>query len=176
MSPSEPTGADRDREDPAHGEPGPDDLDAQFRAIVSGIDLALPGSSAASPPEDDAPPKPVGPGSFEELRAWVDVHPDLLGDSADGAADDEEPDDPAAHYEPPPPPPVPRGDRVSRWAWASAIGAPVGYVGLTLVGVDTGGPIGMALIAAFVAGFVTLVVRMKDEPRIDDDPDDGAVV
>lgn len=180
MTSPEDAGQDRDREDPA-----PDDLDARFQQIVSGLELSLPpgpeSAGSAEPGEqpvtDGEPPaKAPGPGSFEELRAWIDVHPDLLdGDGADDP-DGAGPEDDEPHYEPPPPPPVPRGDRVSRWAWASAVGAPVGYVGLSLLGVDTGGLLGMALIAAFAAGFVTLVVRMKDGPRVDDGPDDGAVV
>ena len=34
----------------------------------------------------------------------------------------------------------------------------------------------VAALVAFVAGFLTLVVRMKDRPPVDDTPDDGAVV
>jgi hypothetical protein len=165
-----------DRPDqPAPDEPAPEDrerLDAEFDAIVAGLDLDSDPVAEAKPDTTTEPAK--GPGSFEELRAWVDIHPDLLGDV------EEEPPEPAedtgAHFVPPPPPPVPRGDPVTRWAWAAAIGAPVLFVLLAVLGFDLTGVVGVALVGAFAAGFVTLVIRMKDGPRSDDRPDDGAVV
>lgn len=171
--------------DPDGPEPDPDEaaaedpaaLDAAFDAIVAGLELPEPSGREGGPAEDaDEVRRATGPGSFEELRAWVDVHPDLL---ADPEPTDDTPDadqSPEDHYVPPPPPPLPKGDRVSRWAWAGAVGAPLCYVLLALFGQDLGGVIGLTLIGAFVAGFVTLVLRMRDGPRVDDGPDDGAVV
>jgi hypothetical protein len=78
------------------------------------------------------------------------------------------------HFVPPPPPPLPRGDRVSRLAWAGVLGAPVFLVVTVAFGwqlppwVTT-----LAVIALFV-GFATLVTRLRGhDPH---DPDDGAVV
>lgn len=172
-------GHDPDDRDPeAPDSRGQSELDLAFAGIVAGLDLELPDDADLDDPTDAPREPPRGPGTFEELRAWVDVDPGLL-DATDDEDDDEEDraldvDEP--HYVPPPPPPAPTGDAVARWAWAGAVGAPVLYVGLSLVGLDTGGPLGWGLIAAGVAGFVTLVVRMKDGPRTDDGPDDGAVV
>jgi hypothetical protein len=45
----------------------------------------------------------------------------------------------------------------------------------TLAGLQLEGWVGFLAVMAFVAGFVTLVARMKDRPS-DSDPDDGAVV
>jgi hypothetical protein len=181
----DPAAPDPDEPDGPEPHPeGPRDLDAEFDAIVAGLDLDE-GSGDEPGPADDGDdsaaerdrPRADGSGSFEELRAWIDVHPDLLADHDEAEGEDlEPPPGPEDHFVPPPPPPVPRGDAVARWAWGGAIGAPVVYILLALLGFDTGGVVGVALIAGFVLGFVTLVVRMKDGPRVDDGPDDGAVV
>jgi hypothetical protein len=78
------------------------------------------------------------------------------------------------HFVPPPPPPLPRGDRVSRLAWAGVLGVPVFLVVAVALGwrlpswVTT-----LAVIVLFV-GFATLVTRLRGhDPH---DPDDGAVV
>jgi hypothetical protein len=46
----------------------------------------------------------------------------------------------------------------------------------TLLGLPVAGWVGLLALAAFMAGFVTLVARMKDRPPTDSGPDDGAVV
>ena len=63
---------------------------------------------------------------------------------------------------------------MAKGAWAGVLGGP-GYLLIARL-VDWEIPSWAALLAivAFVAGFATLVVRMGDEPR--DDDDDGAVV
>lgn len=81
-----------------------------------------------------------------------------------------------AHFVPPAPPPVPRGDAVSRWAWAGALGAPVFFFVVALTGIRLHGWMLLLGVAAFVGGFVTLVARMKDRPGDGHGPDDGAVV
>jgi hypothetical protein len=43
-----------------------------------------------------------------------------------------------------------------------------------MAGLDLEGWVGLLALVAFMAGFVTLVARMKDHR--DSDPDDGAVV
>src|SRR5829696_2549580 len=45
----------------------------------------------------------------------------------------------------------------------------------TLLGLPVAGWVGLLALAAFMAGFVTLVARMKDRPPTDSGPDDGAV-
>lgn len=76
-------------------------------------------------------------------------------------------------YVPPEPPPLPRGDLVSTVAWVSALGAPL-FLLLAALFWRTAPPMVVgAAVVAFIAGFVTLVVRMPDRSE---DEDDGAVV
>jgi hypothetical protein len=79
------------------------------------------------------------------------------------------------HFVPPPPPPVPRGDALSRFAWLAVLGVPVIGLICVVVGWTLEGWQALALATAFVAGFVTLVVRMGNQD-VDDDPEGGAVV
>lgn len=66
---------------------------------------------------------------------------------------------------PPEPPPLPHGDAVTRAAWAGVIGGPALLLGgLLLPGLV--GPTAVTLgVAAFLVGFVTLVVRSKPPAR-----------
>ena len=77
---------------------------------------------------------------------------------------------------PPPPPPLPDIDRVNRFAWAGALGGPLLLVLAALAGLQLDGWVGLLALLAFMAGFVTLVVRMKPRNDSDSGPDDGAVV
>jgi hypothetical protein len=77
-------------------------------------------------------------------------------------------------YAPPEPPPLPRGDLLSRLAWAGVIGGPI-FLLITVIAWRTAPQLlVLAAIAAFVGGFISLVARMPKH-RSDDD-DDGAVV
>jgi hypothetical protein len=80
------------------------------------------------------------------------------------------------HFEPPPPPPLPKVDAVTRLAWMAALGGPALLVLAAIAGMALSGWVGFLAVAAFVAGFVTLVARMKERPPTDSGPDDGAVV
>ncbi|QBI53806.1 hypothetical protein [Streptomonospora litoralis] len=87
-----------------------------------------------------------------------------------------EPGDDHDHYVPPPPPPLPRGDLTSRLSWAGLFGGPLVLLGSMLLGMSLPGWVAFLAVAAFIAGFVVLVVRMGDRPPGDNGPDDGAVV
>jgi hypothetical protein len=100
---------------------------------------------------------------FEELRANTPTSPVVRRE-----------DDPDDHFRPPPPPPLPEIDRISRFAWAGALGGPALLVLAAMAGLDLEGWVGLLALVSFMAGFVTLVARMKDHR--DSDPDDGAVV
>lgn len=77
-------------------------------------------------------------------------------------------------FEPPEPPPLPRPDLIGKVAWAGALGGPlVLFLGVLFPGVVGPGLVTIA-IAAFVAGFLTLVLRHPNEPE--DGWDDGSVV
>jgi hypothetical protein len=80
------------------------------------------------------------------------------------------------HYVPPEPAPAPKLDWISRAAWTGLIGGPVVLVLAAVLDIGRGGRLLVFALLAFVAGFLTLVFRMKDRPPIDDTPDDGAVV
>jgi hypothetical protein len=76
----------------------------------------------------------------------------------------------------PVPPPLPEGDRLTRLAWAALIGGPLLVIFSAILGL---GPAWLATLglAGFIAGFITLVVRMPDSRNRDGDGwDDGAVV
>ena len=120
------------------------------------------GAREGTPDGDPAEPSTTY-SSFEELRAATPAPPVVRPD-------------PDEHFEPPPPPPLPRVDTVGRFAWAGAIGGPLLLVLAALLGIPLAGWVGLLALAAFMAGFVTLVARMKDRPPNDSGPDDGAVV
>jgi hypothetical protein len=83
----------------------------------------------------------------------------------------EEEDEP---YVPVPLPPPARLDPVAKAAWTGLIGGP-GYLLIgTFMHWTIPGLAAFAAVAAFIAGFVTLVIRLSDQRR--DDDDDGAVL
>ncbi|WP_017557772.1 hypothetical protein [Nocardiopsis baichengensis] len=79
------------------------------------------------------------------------------------------------HFVPPPPPPLPSGDLVGRLAWGGLFGGPAVLLVSMLMGVRPGW-LAFCAVAAFIAGFVVLVVRMGDRASGDNGPDDGAIV
>jgi len=84
-----------------------------------------------------------------------------------------EPAEDGERFVPPDPPPLPRGDMVARLAWAGVGGGPVFLLLAALFWRDLPQVLLLAAVAAFVGGFVTLVLRM---PRERPDDDDGARV
>ncbi|HEY1617919.1 MAG TPA: hypothetical protein VGG25_09900, partial [Streptosporangiaceae bacterium] len=78
-------------------------------------------------------------------------------------------------YVPPPPEPLPHLDSTARFAWAGLIGGPGYLLVATLANWQIADWAALLAIAAFIGGFVTLVWRMGDRPR-DDDDNNGAVV
>ncbi len=93
-------------------------------------------------------------------------------DEDDGSADLDNEDE---HFVPPTPPPLPHLDTLTKVAWGALFGGP-GYLLLAaMLGWDVPGWAAFVAVAAFVGGFVTLVIRMGDTPP-DSGSDDGAVV
>ena len=84
------------------------------------------------------------------------------------------PPDPEDTFVPPEPPPRPKLDTIGRVAWGGVLGGPL----LLLLSVIIPGLIGPAVVTAgilaFVAGFLTLVLRSPHEPE--DGWDDGSAV
>ena len=156
-------------------------IDAAFDEIVANIDR--PGTAASTAPWPDAenttadpPPPPPEPTPQRtpqnEWSEWDDIR--IPQTEPEDEAPEEDQDE--GHYVPPPPPPLPKGDRVGRWAWAGAIGAPILAIVLPLLGRGLDGLTGLALVVAFLAGFGTLISRLRPGPRIEEGPDDGTIV
>ena len=148
------------------------DIVAGFDQDTSELDDVVPRWPASEDvdPADDAGSQPSASGptiGFEVLREGTPTSPVVRR---------EQPDDPDDHFRPPPPPPLPDIDRVSRFAWAGALGGPVVLVLAAMAGLQLEGWVGLLALLAFMAGFVTLVVRMKPRNDSDSGPDDGAVV
>ncbi|AUG76781.1 hypothetical protein CFP65_1912 [Kitasatospora sp. MMS16-BH015] len=86
-------------------------------------------------------------------------------------------DEDEGHFVPPEPPPLPPADTTAKFAWLAVLGGPALLLFDALVWREVSGWPAWVGVSAFLGGFVTLVVRMKDsdedEPR---DPNGGAVV
>lgn len=98
--------------------------------------------------------------------------PVARGVPADGTpAEDEE------HFIPPAPPPLPKLDPMAKGAWVALFGGPGYLMVATAAGWSVSGLAAFCAVAAFVAGFAILVLRMHDPgPGGPDDGDNGAVV
>ncbi|MCW2893488.1 MAG: hypothetical protein JWO75_2977 [Actinomycetia bacterium] len=89
--------------------------------------------------------------------------------SADNRAND--------HFVPPVPPPLPRLDPVTKGAWVALFGGPLYLLISTAIGATISGLAAFLAVAAFVGGFVILVLRMDNgRPPDSGSDDDGAVV
>ncbi len=91
-------------------------------------------------------------------------------------ADADEADDTEEHYVPPPPPPLPHLDPVAKGAWTALFGGPAYLLIATFIGWTVAGWAALLAIAAFVGGFVVLVLRLGDGPSRGSGPDNGAVL
>lgn len=96
---------------------------------------------------------------------------DSLDDEERDADDADDGDE--GHFVPPPPPPFPSTDTATKAAWLALFGGPLYLLIAAVLSWQVPGWVAFLAVAAFVGGFVTLVLRMGDDPR---DPDDGAVV
>ena len=142
---------------PANGGTRPAPLDSPF-----GPDLTSP-----TEPDVTAPGQPAWPNRAarsEPARAKP------VRRSPGGPEMQEE------HYFPPPPAPLPKLDPLTKGAWAALFGGPAYLLIATAVGWTVPAVAAFFAIGAFVGGFAVLVMRMGDEPRDGDGPDDGAVV
>lgn len=133
-------------------EPNQDRDDAAWQAIVANY-----GDRPAIEP-DEAPvrPEPV------ERSLDDDEHEELTAVDHDDT------------YVPPPAPPIPRPPNDRLLAWIGIFGTPALVVVLVALRITIPGWAGLLLAAAFVGGFLYLVMRSPRSPR---DPwDDGARV
>ena len=153
----------------------PDEVDEEFNRIVGGLgpgwgaglpawpdppdaaDAAVEGADAADPPtaESAASTRPPGVAAGLPAASPLPRH------------DEEE------HFSPGPPPPLPRPEPVTVLCWVLVVGAPVLMVLLTLLGWYIPRWVLGLIGVGFVAGVITLVLRLDNHPR---DTDNGAVV
>ncbi|TVZ03101.1 hypothetical protein EAS64_21875 [Trebonia kvetii] len=145
---------------PLHG--GPPTMPDQPRP-----DQGLPGQAVPG----QAVPGQAVPGQSVTGRAW----PGLGGS---GPRDVAPMDDPASeHYVPPVPPPLPRLDPATKLAWLALFGGPLYLLVATATSSPISGLAAFLAVAAFVGGFVVLVLRMDNgRPPDSGSDDDGAVV
>jgi hypothetical protein len=140
------------------------DEDEIFAEIVAGFDRPADGDETPWPAEeniDDGPdevPAAAMDDSGTERTATARV---VKPASEDGE-----------HYIPPPPPPLPKADPMTRFAWIALLGGPVYLVLSVFLGWTVPSWAAFAAVAAFIGGFVALVLRLGDDPP----DDDGAVV
>ncbi|KAB2342956.1 hypothetical protein [Actinomadura rudentiformis] len=150
--------------------PAERDEEAIWAEIVAGFDTAHEGDRVPWPDQENLQdePEPADEGDDRTGR----LPRARVIKSADGEEEFPEADD-DGHYVPPPPPPLPSTDPLTKGAWIALIGGPVYLLITVVLNWEVPGWAAFLAVAAFIGGFVTLVLRMGDEPR---DPDDGAVV
>ena len=121
--------------------------------------------------------RPRCPASPRRARRRPDQPWPPLGAGA-GPRDVPSVDDTAGdHYVPPVPPPLPRLDPVTKGAWVALFGGPLYLLISTAAGATISGLAAFLAVAAFVGGFVILVLRMDNgRPPDSGSDDDGAVV
>lgn len=146
------------------------DEDEVWRQIIASYNESAEESSAAPPWPDRE--NVAQQGEVTITDAPLQAQPD--------EDENENEDEPVAaedvdHFVPPPPPPPPQVDPVSKAAWVALFGGPAYLLIATIGGLPMDPWIVFTAVAAFIAGFVVLVVRMGDGPP-NDSWDDGAVL
>jgi hypothetical protein len=146
------------------------DEDEVWRQIVASFNDTAERDSADQPWPDseNVPAEPTR----RVVKPSEELEPeDALDETNLDEGDDEEEE---GHFEPPPPPPLPKLDLPTKLAWVALFGGPA-Y--LLVAAMANWHMVGWALftaVAAFIGGFVALVVRMGDGPPNDSGWDDGA--
>ncbi|SDT29162.1 hypothetical protein [Jiangella sp. DSM 45060] len=150
-----------------------------FHASPSDGDQPWPAAEELGPDERLDEPRPddfrdasvtLGPLAGGRGGPGPDPDPAAPAPGIDDAAAEEA----ANHFVPPPPAPIPRGDRVQQLAWAGVIVPPIALIIVAIMSWRPSDEIVFLAVVAFVAGFVTLVARMRGHHP--NDPDDGAVI
>ncbi|MGH3373696.1 MAG: hypothetical protein ACRDP6_03045 [Actinoallomurus sp.] len=150
------------------------DEDQIFAEIVASFDQPSANGETPWPAEeniDDAPDDPPDDTDTDTEQPGESTGElTLTARVVKPATDDDDEDD---HFIPPTPPPLPRPDATTRFAWIALLGGPVYLVASVFLSWEVPSWAAFVAVAAFIGGFVALVLRMGDEPP---DNDDGAVV
>ena len=165
---------------PADGEsPWPDREDLAGPVGVTPTMGPAPDTMPADAQPGEPPTNPTGlPGLPVMPPIPDDPWPYPASAVGSGPRDAPLPEDPAAeHFVPPVPPPLPRLQPATKLAWIALFGGPLYLLISTAVGATISGLAAFLAVAAFVGGFVVLVLRMDNGRPPDSGPDDdGAVV
>jgi hypothetical protein len=158
------------------------DEEAIWAEIVASFDLEAPADAATPWPDEENLPRSADDEDEREKDSGQDrsgrlptarvIKPDDDDEPAAAEFDDDDDED-EGHFIPPPPPPLPSADPTTKAAWIALFGGPLYLLTAAVLSWQVPGWVAFLAVAAFVGGFVTLVLRMGDDPR---DPDDGAVV
>ncbi|TDC03160.1 hypothetical protein E1267_27260 [Nonomuraea longispora] len=152
------------------------DEDEVWRQIVASFNDTAERDSADQPWPDseNVPAEPtrrvVKPPEEPSAGPHGPDEPEDATDQRDEGDDDEE----AEHFVPPPPPPLPKLDLPTKLAWAALFGGPAYLLVAVMADWHMEGWALFTAVAAFIGGFVALVVRMGDSPPNDSGWDDGA--
>ncbi|NRQ37837.1 hypothetical protein HII36_39315 [Nonomuraea sp. NN258] len=148
------------------------DEDEVWRQIVASFNDTAERDSADQPwPDSENVPAEAEP-TRRVVKPSEEDEQDLRDDRDDQADDDEE----EGHFEPPPPPPLPKLDLPTKLAWLALFGGPAYLLVAAMASWQMEGWALFTAVAAFIGGFVALVVRMGDGPPNDSGWDDGAVL
>jgi hypothetical protein len=161
------------------------DEDEVWRQIVASFNDTAERDSADQPwPDSENVPaeptrrvvkpseEPADPG----LRDGDLLDGDLLDADQREADSPDESDEDEGHFEPPPPPPLPKLDLPTKLAWVALFGGPAYLLVAAMANWHMEGWALFTAVAAFIGGFVALVVRMGDDRPNDSGWDDGAVL
>lgn len=148
----------------------PQSEDEVWRQIVASFNDTAERDSADQPWPDseNVPAEPTR----RVVKPSEELEPeDALDETNLDEGDDEEEE---GHFEPPPPPPLPKLDLPTKLAWVALFGGPAYLLVAAMANWHMEGWALFTAVAAFIGGFVALVVRMGDGPPNDSGWDDGA--
>ncbi|MFG1701742.1 hypothetical protein ACFLIM_00990 [Nonomuraea sp. M3C6] len=151
------------------------DEDEVWRQIVASFNDTAERDSADQPWPDseNVPAEPTR----RVVKPPEEPEPDEDPEIDDPEIDDPEKDDEnEGHFEPPPPPPLPKLDLPTKLAWVALFGGPAYLLVAAMASWHMEGWALFTAVAAFIGGFVALVVRMGDDRPNDSGWDDGAVL
>lgn len=148
------------------------DEDEVWRQIVASFNDTAERDSADQPWPDseNVPAEPTR----RVVKPSEELEEDL--DDPEDKHDDGEEEGEEGHYVPPPPPPLPKLDVATKLAWVALFGGPAYLLVAAMANWHMEGWALFTAVAAFIGGFVALVVRMGEGPPNDSGWDDGAVL
>ncbi|MEV0147879.1 MULTISPECIES: hypothetical protein [unclassified Nonomuraea] len=146
------------------------DEDEVWRQIVASFNDTAERDSADQPwPDSENVP-------LDQTHRVIQPAESAPAEDPEPERDEHDDEDDEGHFEPPPPPPLPKLDLTTKLAWAGLFGGPAYLLLAAMADWRMEGWALFTAVAAFIGGFVALVVRMGDGPPNDSGWDDGAVL